>query len=114
MYVDDDHTVQKILNLHANKLSSETDAQDGAYILDADESGCVSIDAYFVHYEKEELISHFDTDKRSVQWLMRQVVTTEGNPKAFVAGVKFKSGEVLCHVFPKRVGRESASKPRIR
>jgi hypothetical protein len=107
MFVDDDHKVQTTLAIHAHKLSTEEIPRSGAYILTADRDGNVSLDASFMYYTRQQLTETMDVDRRSVQWLMRQVVTTEQSDNAFVAGVLFVNGEVLCHVFPKRAPKRS-------
>ena len=108
LFVDDDRKTQVMLSVHANKLRSETTPRPGAYILHANSTGDVSLEDSFMYYTKDEVKNALDTEKRSVQWLMRQITVTEKEEGiAFVAGVLFANGEVLCHVFPIQAPRQS-------
>lgn len=103
MFSGDDHKVQEILRLHAAKLASSsiTPTEAHVYLLHMEGDGTVKLDAEFVRYDAEDCKMAFDLDKRSVQWMMRQLTTYEP-VKEYLAGVRFPNGEVLCHVFARK------------
>ena len=99
MFVDDSAKVVEILKVHAHKLMAHEDKiTKCAFLLLAEDDGTVNLDATFIKHSVEDCIDGLDTNKRSVQFLMDQV-TTYHPESQLLAGVKFKNGEVLCHVF---------------
>ena len=102
MFVDDSAKVVDVLKVHAHKLMRHEDtATKCAFLLFAEENDTVNLDATFIKHCVEDCIESLDTNKRSVQFLMNQV-TTYNPEKQILAGVKFKNGEVLCHVFARK------------
>lgn len=102
--VDDDRVVQDILSLHASKIRRSTFAKDRdtrcVFLLHMNDDRTVSLQANFVRLTPDECTTAMDVEQRSVQWLMRQLMTYD--PRAeFLAGVRFPNGQVLAHVFPR-------------
>jgi len=110
LHVSDAASVEQMLRVQAHKLASESLDWHwrGAYLLHALADDTVHYTATFVKYTRDELVEAMQTDKRSVHWLLEQVTTYEPS-REFVAGVVFGSGEVLAHVFPRKVKKPSVS-----
>lgn len=101
---EDDKIVQDILSLHAYKIPRSSFAKDRetrcVFLLHTEDDRSVSLQATFVRFTAEECTSALDVEQRSVQWLMRQVMTYDPRTE-FLAGVCFPNGQVLAHVFPR-------------
>lgn len=113
--VYDDFKIREILQVHANKLVHEKLDWHApcAYLLHANQSRDVPLDASFIKFTQEELIQALNTELRSVQWLMQQVTQGADHASDFVAGVLLPDGNVVSHVFPKKVKRSSASRRKL-
>jgi hypothetical protein len=109
LHVTDDYKVREMLTLHAQKLVNEKLDWHSpcAYLMNANSSRDVSLDEVFVKYTPEELIESQNTNLRSVQWLMEQVTKNTDHATHVVAGITLPDGEIVSHVFPKRVKRAS-------
>ena len=102
MFVDDSAKVADVLKVHAHKIIGHGDKTTRCvFLLLAEEDGTVNLEATFIKHSAEDCVDGLDTNKRSVQFLMNQV-TTYNPEKQILAGVKFKNGEVLCHVFARK------------
>ena len=101
MFSDDSRKVEEILKLHASKLATTDDTLPHVHILHMEEDATVKLDAEFVRYDIDDCKEAFELEMRSVQWMMHQL-TTYDPIKECLAGVRFRNGDVLCHVFPKR------------
>lgn len=108
LHVADDYKVREMLTFHAQKLVDEKlDWRSPcAYIMFADSSRNVTLDADFIRYSIDDAISAFETEHRSVQWLMEQITKGCDHAKEFVAGIVLPDGNVVSHVFPKKVKRK--------
>ena len=101
MHVDDERTVEDQLRVHATKLTGQrlTDVRC-AYMMHALLDRTTPLSADFIKYTRDELVAATKAhhDKRSVQWLLKQVSTYDA-AREVVAGVFFVDGETLAHVF---------------
>ena len=102
MNPEDDCKVLGVLKLHAHKLSGVTDTARGVFLLHADADHNIALDAHFVKYDLEECKQALDVSKRSVQFMMDQLVRHDPSQQ-FLAGVKFPNGDILCHEFLRKV-----------
>lgn len=102
--VDDDKVVQDILSLHASKIRRSSFAKDRetrcAFLVYMGEDRTVSLQTHFVRLTVDECKDALDVEHRSVQWLMRQLMTYDPHTE-FLGGVHFPNGQVLAHVFPR-------------
>ena len=100
MTPDDSAWVQSVLGMHAHKLApvARSGSLDrGLYLLHAiGKERVIPIQASFVHYTREEAATALNTDRRSVQWLLRQIASYNVDT-CILAGVLFDSGDVLAH-----------------
>ena len=107
LHVTDDYKVREMLSFHAQKLIYEKlDWRNAcAYIMFADSHRNVPLDADFIRYSIDDAVRAFQTGLRSVQWLLEQMTTGCDHSKEFVAGIVLPDGNVVSHVFPKKVKR---------
>ncbi len=104
MFTDDSVKVVDILKVHAHKIMGHDDKHTRCvFLLYAEDDDTVNLDAVFIKHSIDDCIENLDldTNKRSVQWMMNQI-TTYTPETQLLAGVKFKNGEVLCHVFARK------------
>ena len=107
LHVTDDFKVRQMLTFHAQKLVGETlDWRSPCtYIMFADSSRNVTLDAVFIRYSVDDAVSAFETGHRSVQWLLEQMTKGCDHSRELVAGIVLPDGNVVSHVFPKKVKR---------
>lgn len=107
LHVTDDYKVREMLTFHAQKLVGEKlDWRSPcAYIMFSDSYRNVTLDAEFIRYTIDDAVSAFETGHRSVQWLLEQMTKGCDHSKEFVAGIVLPDGNVVSHVFPKKVKR---------
>lgn len=101
MTPDDSAWVQSVLGMHAHKLASVANSgslERGVYLLHAlGTERVIPIHAAFVHYSREDAAEALNTERRSVQWLLRNQIPSYNVDDCILAGVLFESGEVLTH-----------------
>ena len=97
MFVDDEHTIQELLKMHAHKIKH--DKKRCVYLLHMNKDRSVSFDAFFIRYELDDILSAFNTENRTVQWVLNQLQTFQCEEEV-LAGAVLPSGDIMTLVFP--------------
>lgn len=113
MFVDDEHTVHVILQLHAPKLyNAASDFNHRCiHLLTMDEHRTIPLDADFVVYDADDMREAFNFGLRTVEHAMTLLHNYEPSTH-LLAGVVMPTGDILAHVVdrPKRKKRSSATR----
>ena len=113
MYVDDEHHVHVVLQVHAPKLyhAAPDLTHRCIHLLSMDAHRTIPLDANFVVYEADDVREAFDIELRTVQHAMTLLHNYDPSTH-LLAGVVMPSGDIIAHVVdrPKRKKRASSTR----